>query len=81
MPDTGSRNFRCETERWDAAQKKARQMRADGYDIDVTKVLNAELGRFNDETADETAERLGLVKGDEPAKLYRRPAPRRAVEQ
>jgi hypothetical protein len=81
MPDTGSRNFRCETERWDAAQTKARAMRTSGYDIDVTKVLNAELARFNDETADETASRLGLTKGSEPAKLYRRPVPRMAVEQ
>jgi hypothetical protein len=81
MPDTGSRNFRCETERWDQAQTKAKQMRTDGYDIDVTKVLNAALDAFLRETKRETATRLGLTKGSEPAKLYRRPSPRMAVEQ
>jgi hypothetical protein len=80
MADTGSRNFRCPDTTWDAAQLKAQQMRQEGYDIDVTKVLNAALGAFLAETSEHTAERLALPKGGTPAPVYRRPKPRMAAQ-
>jgi len=80
MADTGSRNFRCPASTWEAAQDKASDMRGAGYDIDVTKVLNAELSVFTDETIEETAERFELVKGENAAKVYRKPKPRMSAK-
>lgn len=78
MANTDSKNFRCDPAVWDEAQDKAADMRQLGYDIDVTKVLNAEVARFVAETTEETEARLGLTQGDKPAPMYRRPARRPA---
>jgi hypothetical protein len=78
VANTESKNFRCEQTKWDTAMAKAATMRSEGYDIDVSKLLNTALDVFNAEDMGKTAKRLKLVKGDGPAPLYRRPAARSA---
>jgi hypothetical protein len=80
VANTDKQNFRCPAERWGVAQVKAAAMRAAGYDVDVTKVLNAEVVRFNDESMEETAARLGLSRSKEgPVPVWRKPFSRDAA--
>ncbi len=76
MANTDSKNFRCDTQRWTDAMTKLENMRASGYDIDMTRALVAEVTRLGTETVKETAERLGLERESVPVKPYRAPRPR-----
>jgi hypothetical protein len=80
MANTDKKNFKCDSKtKWEPAMDKAAAMRDAGYDVDLTFVLNAAIVQFRDETAEQTAERLGLVKSDKPVKTYRAPRPRRVA--
>lgn len=81
MADTEKQNFRYPVERWRSAMTKLEDMRKAGYDIDMTKVLSAEVDRIIGETADSTAERLGLVAGEAPAAVWRKPFARAEADQ
>jgi hypothetical protein len=79
VSNTDKQNFRYPTEVWRRAVAKCAEMREHGYDIDMTRLLAAEVDRFLDEPCGATAERLGLAKADKPVPAYRRPAPRAGV--
>lgn len=81
MADTEKQNFRYNGADWREAQAKLASMREQGYDIDMTKVLTAEVDRIRDETVKQTAERLGLVAGERPAPVWRKPFARSEVGQ
>jgi hypothetical protein len=49
---------------------------AEGYDIDMTSVLNSAVRQFADEGTEQSAARFGLAKGDQPVAIYRRPLAR-----
>ena len=80
---TGTKkNFRCADDAvWERALTKAEQMRRQGFDIDMTAVLNAAVRQFASEHEAETVQRFGLVRSDAPVPLYRRPVARTAAEQ
>jgi hexokinase len=64
------KNFRCtDDEAWDAGLAKAEAMRRAGYDVDMTRVLNDAVTVFVGETPEQSAERLGLVKGEKPVSI------------
>ena len=73
MSVTDRHNIRSPKERWKPAADKCEQMRRAGYDIDVTLVMNHALVDFAKESIDDTAERMGLAKGDQPARIRRQP--------
>jgi len=82
MANTDIQRFRCDTKtRWEPAMLKLEQMREAGYDVDMTKVLVAEVDRLQSETIEQTAGRLGLTKADGPVSIYRRPAARDSVKE
>lgn len=81
MADTEKQNFRYPVERWREAMAKMEKMRRAGFDIDMTKVLGAEVDRVLGESADATARRLGLVAGEAPAAVWRKPFARAEAEQ
>lgn len=62
----GKKNFRAENAEWAAGIRKTEEMRREGYVIDMTGVMEAALREFVGESMEETATRLGLVKGDSP---------------
>lgn len=71
------KNFRCTDDAaWEAGLDKAEAMRRAGYDIDMTSVLNAAVQQFAVESAEQSAARFGIAKGDQPVGIYRRPVAR-----
>lgn len=49
MANTDKQNFRCDGEtRWRPAMERLEQMRADGYDVDMTKVLGSVVDTIRD---------------------------------
>jgi hypothetical protein len=71
------KNFRCTDDAaWGAGLAKAEAMRRAGYDIDMTSVLNTAVRQFADETPEASAARFGLVKGEKPVAIYRKPLAR-----
>src|SRR3982751_6536788 len=68
------KNFRCTDDAaWEAGLEKAEAMRREGYDIDMTSVLNSAVRQFADEKPEQSAARVGLAKGPAAG----RPPPRR----
>lgn len=80
---TGTKkNFRCTDDAvWEKCLTKAEEMRRQGFDIDMTAVLNAAVRQFASEEIAATRLRLGLIRADAPVPLYRRPVARTAAEQ
>lgn len=78
MAFTDKQNFRCDGEVWQRAVQKAADMRRAGYDIDMTYVLNREVDLVLEQTPEQIAKRLGLVKHDAPVPLRRQPYARKA---
>jgi hypothetical protein len=71
------KNFRCTDDAaWEAGLEKAEAMRREGYDIDMTSVLNSAVRQFADEKPEQSAARFGLTKGDQPVAIYRKPLAR-----
>lgn len=81
MADTEKQNFRYPAERWRLAMDKLAQMRAAGYDVDMTKVLAAEVDRILDESTGATAQRLHLVRASAPAPVWRKPFARSEADR
>lgn len=81
MADTEKQNFRYPKERWAEAVAKTVAMREQGYDIDMTKVLGAAVDQFIAEGNSDTAVRLGLVAGEKPAPVWRKPFARSEAGQ
>lgn len=76
----GKKNFRAENREWAAGIRKTEDMRRAGYVVDMTVVMEAALREFVGESMEETATRLGLVKGDSPIpSAWRNPHGRPAV--
>lgn len=73
MADTEKQGFRYPIERWRDAVAKTERMREAGYDIDMTKLLTAEVDRFLAEPVERTARRLRLSAGTAPVTPYRKP--------
>lgn len=73
MANTEKQGFRYPTERWKLAVTKMEAMRAAGYDIDMTKVLAAEVDRVIAEAPAETAKRLGLERAEDAVPQWRKP--------
>lgn len=72
------KNFRCTDDAaWEDGLRKAEAMRRAGYDVDMTRVLNSAVAVFVAETPAESAERLGLIKGDAPVNIQSAAAFRR----
>lgn len=61
MANTEKQNFRCDGETWANFREHVEAMRARGYEVDMSMILRAEVGRTIGETLDQTASRLGLV--------------------
>lgn len=77
MSERNKKNFKVrDLEDWDTGLRKCEQMRRAGYDIDMTMVLNAAVERFAAESAEDTAKRMGIQKGEEPVAAWRNPYPR-----
>jgi hypothetical protein len=71
------KNFRCTDDAaWEAGLAKAEAMRREGYDIDMTSVLNSAVRQFADERPEQSAARFGLTKSDQPVAIYRKPLAR-----
>jgi hypothetical protein len=79
VADTEKQGFRYPKERWTEAVTKTAEMREQGYSIDMTRVLAAEVDRFRTETVEQTAERLGLQREPGAVPIYRNPYAREAT--
>lgn len=79
MANTDKQNIRYPSPPWKKAIEKTKQMRDMGYRADdgcgpdMTMVLSMEVDRLLSETPEQTAARLGLIKGEGPAPMRRRP--------
>lgn len=66
MANTDKQNFRYNGARWAQAVARAQDMRDNGYDVDMTRVLGQRIDEFLQEPYEVTAERLGVEKQDRP---------------
>lgn len=76
MATTRKKNFRADPDEWQAGLDKAERMRREGYDVDLTVVLNKALREFIDEADDASAQRMGLPRNTVAVPIYRAPLPR-----
>lgn len=61
MANTDKQNFRCDgPTRWDPAMRRLAQLRAKGYDVDMTMVLGRTVDWIRDASNEDIVKGLGL---------------------
>ena len=73
MANTDKQNFRYDQVKWAQAMRKLADMRAAGYDIDMTRLLGAEVDRFLAQAPAATAKKLRIKQESVPVKEYHQP--------
>lgn len=79
MANTAKQNFRYPGEQWDKAVTKTVHMRQAGWPIDMTKWLSRAVDDLLAMTPEQIAERMGIEKEPEPARILRRPYERNTL--